>query len=72
MDEKPNKYASGLAIIKSCCKQLKAFDKSVNRAVNVFSLSIDFFQFSSMAMRQCYALSPCGKLHWYFENRHSK
>ena len=44
--------------------QSKAFDKSVKRAANALSLSIDSLNFSVMTKRLCWELYPLRNPHW--------
>ena len=54
-----------LAINNSCDRQSNTFDRSVIRAPNAPLLSTLFFHFSNTAIKQCWALNPLQKPHWY-------
>ena len=45
--DKLKPYAFNFAIMRSCGKQSKAFDRSVRTAPNVLPLSTEFFHFLS-------------------------
>ena len=60
-------YAFSLAIKKSCGRQSNALDWPIRNAPKVFLLSIADFHFSSTDKRQCWALNPFLKPHWYFD-----
>ena len=66
-----NPYALSLAIIRSCGRQSKAFERSVRRAPKTFLLSTAFFHFSNMAIRQCWAWNPFRKRQWYLDRNWS-
>ena len=44
--------------------QSKAFDKSLRRAQNALSLSIDSFNFSLITKKLCWELNPSRNPHW--------
>ena len=68
----PKPYAFNLANIRSCSKQSKAFDRSVNKAPETPLLSNVCFHFSSIRIRHRCELKCFLNPHWYFDKMLSR
>ena len=60
-----------IRLLHECGKQSKAFERLINSAPNTFPLSTEFFHFSNIASKQCWALKPSLNPHWYLDSNGS-